>query len=89
MLPGLGISAGPSYDSNTYLENSSWFEANLQASWNVLRLLALPSLLNAREAQVTTDEARRLESNEREAAEADTYADDETFMLHAGHRRIA
>ena len=60
MLPGLGISAGPNYDSNTYLENSSWFEANLQASWNVLRLLALPSLLNAREAQVTTDEARRL-----------------------------
>ena len=60
MLPGIGINAGPSYDSNEYLENSSWFEANLQASWNVLRLLALPSLLNAREAQVTADQARRL-----------------------------
>ena len=60
MLPGLGISTGPNYDSNDYLENNSWFEANLQASWNVLRLLALPSLLDAREAQVTTDQARRL-----------------------------
>lgn len=37
------------------------------------------------------DEARRLEGNERQAAEeeADTHAADETFMLHADFRRTA
>ena len=60
MLPGLSLDAGVQYDSNNLLRNNSWTQGGVRISWNVLRLLALPSLKSNQEQQVQTDNARRM-----------------------------
>ena len=60
MLPGLSLDAGVQYDSNNLLRNNSWTQGGVRISWNVLRLLALPTLKNTQAQQVEADNARRM-----------------------------
>lgn len=60
MLPGISFDAGIQYDSNKLLYNNSWSQGGIRVSWNLLHLLALPTLKNTQEQQVKTDEARRM-----------------------------
>ncbi|WP_158307834.1 TolC family protein [Ramlibacter tataouinensis] len=60
MLPGISLEAGRQYSSNDLLFNSAWTQGSARISWNLLQLLALPSLRSAQDQQVRTDEARRM-----------------------------
>lgn len=60
MLPGISFDAGVQYDSNKLLYNNSWSQGGIRISWNLLHLLALPTLKNTQEQQAKTDEARRM-----------------------------
>lgn len=60
LLPGVRVDFGFNHDSNRYLYNSSWVEGGTQVSLNLLRLLSLPSMKSAQQAQRDTDQARRL-----------------------------
>ena len=60
MLPGISIDAGVQYDSNNLLNSNSWSQGGVRISWNLLRLLALPTLKSTQEQQVRTDQARRM-----------------------------
>jgi outer membrane protein TolC len=59
-LPNLGLTFGPQYDSNRFLYNNNWIESTVRASFNLMRLAALPSILKSREAQEKLDDARRM-----------------------------
>lgn len=43
LFPSLSLSGGPRYDSNKYLEHNDWNEGNVQFSFNLLNLAALPA----------------------------------------------
>lgn len=60
MFPGISFSYGRQYDSNRLLYNNSWSEGGVSLAWNLMRLVALPSLKNAQKYQEQTDEARRM-----------------------------
>ena len=60
MLPGISLDSGVQYDSNNLLNSSSWSQGGVRISWNLLRLLALPTLKSTQEQQVRTDQARRM-----------------------------
>jgi outer membrane protein TolC len=60
MLPGISLDAGVQYDSNNLLNSNSWSQGGVRISWNLLRLLALPTLKSTQEQQVRTDQARRM-----------------------------
>jgi outer membrane protein TolC len=60
MLPGISIDAGVQYDSNNLLNSNSWSQGGIRISWNLLRLLALPTLKSTQEQQVRTDQTRRM-----------------------------
>lgn len=60
LWPNLSFDLGPQYDSNKYSYNSSWVDAGIRASWNVLKLTQLPALNRAHQWQNDTDDMRRL-----------------------------
>ncbi|EWS63528.1 Outer membrane efflux protein [Hydrogenophaga sp. T4] len=60
MLPGITLNYGRQHDSNRLLYNNSWSEGGLSLAWNLMRLVALPSMKNAQQYQQQTDEARRM-----------------------------
>lgn len=60
MLPGISLEAGVQYDSNNLLKNNNWTQGGVRISWNLLRLLALPTLKSSQEQQVQADQARRM-----------------------------
>jgi outer membrane protein TolC len=60
MLPGISLDAGVQYDSNNLLNSNNWSQGGVRISWNLLRLLALPTLKSTQEQQVRTDQARRM-----------------------------
>lgn len=60
MLPGISLDAGVQYDSNNLLNSNNWSQGGVRISWNLLRLLALPTLKSTQEQQVKTDQARRM-----------------------------
>ncbi|MDR0776771.1 MAG: TolC family protein [Azonexus sp.] len=60
VLPNLSLNFGPQYDSNRYLYNNSWIDSTVRASFNLMRLAALPSINKSREAQEQLDDARRM-----------------------------
>jgi outer membrane protein, multidrug efflux system len=59
MLPGLELTLAGNYDSNKYLYNNRWADLGLQLSWNLFNLFSAPARIDAAEAQVVVDEARR------------------------------
>jgi outer membrane protein TolC len=60
MLPGISFDAGLQYDSNQLLYSNRWAQGGVRISWNLLQLVALPSLKATQEQQARTDEARRM-----------------------------
>ncbi|TFZ03573.1 TolC family protein [Ramlibacter humi] len=60
LLPGLTLNAGANYDSNRFLINNQWNEAGALVSFNLLKLLSLPSVKRTTEASKQLDQARRL-----------------------------
>lgn len=60
LLPGLSLFGGVNYDSNSFLVNNSWADAGLSVTWNLLRLVALPSIVAEGEARETVADTRRL-----------------------------
>ena len=60
MLPGVSFDTGLQYNSNKLLNSNSWAQGGVRVSWNLLSLLALPSLKSTQEQQVKTDAARRM-----------------------------
>ena len=60
MLPGVSFDTGLQYDSNKLLSSNSWAQGGVRVSWNLLSLLAQPTLKATQEQQVKTDTARRM-----------------------------
>ena len=60
MLPGITLNLGRQHDSNNLLYNNSWSEGGVNLAWNLMRLVALPSLKKAQQYQEQTDETRRM-----------------------------
>ena len=60
MLPGITLNYGRQYDSNKFLFNNAWSEGGVSLAWNLMRLVALPSLKDAQKYQEQTDDARRM-----------------------------
>lgn len=60
MLPGISLDAGVQYDSNNLLNSNRWSQGGVRISWNLLRLLAMPTLQSTQDQQVKTDQARRM-----------------------------
>ena len=60
LLPSLALDTGTNYDSNKYLVNNRWSAAGLNLSWNIMKLVSLPSLQRANESAARIDETRRL-----------------------------
>lgn len=60
LLPSLAFDTGVNYDSNKYLVNNRWSSAGLNLSWNLMKLVSLPSLKEANQAAAKVDETRRL-----------------------------
>lgn len=60
LLPNLSFNLGAQYDSNRYLYNKDWIEASTRVSWNLFRALAISDTDKAQQAQVRTDDVRRM-----------------------------
>lgn len=60
LWPNISIDLGPQYDSNRFNYHSSWVDAGVRVSWNILRLTQLPALQRAHEHQNKTDDMRRM-----------------------------
>lgn len=51
-LPGIPLNYGWNYNSNKYLLNTRWLDRSIDASWNLLNLVSLPTSLDTARAQV-------------------------------------
>jgi outer membrane protein TolC len=60
LLPGLGLDLATNYDSNRFLLNNQWGSAGLNLSFNLLKLVSMPAMNRAQQAQEQTDETRRM-----------------------------
>ncbi|CAD5371862.1 Outer membrane efflux protein [Rubrivivax sp. A210] len=58
--PNLTFSVGQLHDTDNYLVNSSWGEAGVTLSMNLLNLLALPAQKRSAEAAIAVADQRRL-----------------------------
>jgi outer membrane protein TolC len=58
-FPNLNFAAGVHADSNDYLYNSTWSQASVGVTWNLLKLFSLPAIKKTQAEQVKVDEARR------------------------------
>lgn len=60
MLPGIDISGGLHYDSNSFLVWNKWFEGGTRVTWNLLNLLSAPTQLKITKAQTDIAVTQRL-----------------------------
>ncbi|MBT3144905.1 TolC family protein [Neptunomonas phycophila] len=60
MFPGLEFSYAGNYDSNSYLYNSTWGQAGIRISWNIMRLFSMGIIKDQNEAREYMVEARRM-----------------------------
>lgn len=63
LLPGIEISTGSHYDSNDFLVNSTWRDAGLRVSWNLLNLVNGKRIKAEARAQYDLARERRLALN--------------------------
>jgi outer membrane protein TolC len=63
MFPGLELSYGPHYDSNSYLHNHNWYEGGIRMTMNLFSLLTAPKMKELAEKQVDIARAQRLALN--------------------------
>ena len=59
MLPGIELSAGAHYDSNSFLVNNSWADVGVKATWNLFNLLSGPAAHSAAKANEQVGELQR------------------------------
>lgn len=60
LLPGIEISLGTHYDSNSFLTYSTWQDAGLSVSWNLLNLLNAKHIRGTASAQLAVAREQRL-----------------------------
>ena len=60
MLPGLDLSYGYRYDSNSYLFNNDWNASTVMLTGNLMKVFAAPALSRNADAIVKVDDARRV-----------------------------
>ena len=63
LLPGVELSVGTHYDSNSFLVNSSWNDAGIRAGWNLLNLVNARTIRAAAKAQYDVAREQRLAAN--------------------------
>jgi outer membrane protein TolC len=63
LLPGIEIGTGSHYDSNDFLVNSSWRDAGLRVSWNLLNVVNAKHIKAEARAQYDLARERRLALN--------------------------
>lgn len=63
MMPGLELSLGHHYDSNSFLVDNQWTDAGLRISWNLLNVLSGPKMKASAEAQLEVARTQRLALN--------------------------
>ena len=51
LLPGISLTAGPSWNSNQYLYNSNWMAWGAKASWNLMKVFSHRARTAAIDAQ--------------------------------------
>jgi outer membrane protein TolC len=60
LLPGINLTAGRNYDSNSFLMNNSWGQASAMVSWNLFTLLSAPDRIHFAHDNETLADRRRL-----------------------------
>ncbi|HCS13737.1 MAG TPA: hypothetical protein DIW28_08160, partial [Zetaproteobacteria bacterium] len=60
MLPGLELSSGQNYSSNSYLHNKAWTAAGAQVTWNIFNVLSGPAAIKVSKANESVDDQRRM-----------------------------
>ncbi len=63
LLPGVELSLGGHYDSNSYVVNNKWGDAGFQISWNLLNLFNAHNVKAAAKAQYDLAREQRLALN--------------------------
>ncbi|HEX7639101.1 MAG TPA: TolC family protein [Burkholderiaceae bacterium] len=63
LFPGLEISTGAHYDSNSYLVNHQWGDVGLRVSWNLFNLLSATQIRGEAQAQLDLAHEQRLALN--------------------------
>lgn len=63
LLPGVEVSLGAHYDSNSFLVNNSWRDAGLRVSWNLLNLVNARTIKAAADAQYQVAREQKLALN--------------------------
>jgi outer membrane protein TolC len=60
LLPGISLTTGRNYDSNSFLMANKWYEAGATVTWNLLNVFSGPAEIEAAEANESVMEARAL-----------------------------
>lgn len=60
MLPGIELTVGGHYDSNSFLVNNSWVEGGLRMTWNLMNLLSGPARHSIAKSQTDIVKYQRL-----------------------------
>ena len=59
MLPGIEISAGGHYDSNSFMVNQSWADVGVKVTWNLFNLISGPQAMKTAKAGETVAQVQR------------------------------
>lgn len=60
LLPGVTLTGGRNYDSNSFLIANRWYEAGATVTWNLLNVFSGPAEIDAAEANEQVMDARAL-----------------------------
>lgn len=60
MLPGLEVTGGQNYDSNSFLVNNDWTNVGSQLVWNLMRIVSAPANIERAKREVIVSNTRRL-----------------------------
>ncbi len=63
LLPGLEVSIGGHYDSNSFLVNRQWGDAGLRVGWNLMNVLNASNIRGLAQAQLDVVRQQRLALN--------------------------
>jgi len=63
LLPGIELSLGAHYDSNSYLVNKHWGDVGLRVSWNLLNVLNAGKIRGFAQSQLDVAKQQRLALN--------------------------
>jgi outer membrane protein TolC len=63
LLPGVELSIGSHYDSNSFLVHNEWSDAGVRASWNLLNLVNARNIRASAKAQYDLAREQRLAAN--------------------------